>query len=292
MNHLLRLVFLTCAPGFLSSSLTANPPAIVPEKPLAPEPGSEAPSGPRTLEQMTFDEYAAELNRVLKSFANAENVEALLPLVRNRPAVEPLLRARYTEANPWKPPGMRRDVAQDGSVVTSGNLIVAGWEGADFSILTTSLEWTGKTFLVDWEAFTGYGEMTWAELVKNRPVTPVLMRVAMESGARADYFNEDFTDSAKFRCHTLRDITGDHFLSGYTVRGSDVDQRIQQHLKVVGQPGRGAGPGRADDPKRAYAIVRIQFRKDGQSTRQVEITEMVESGWSIKPQPPQPAPEK
>jgi hypothetical protein len=261
--------------------------SAAPDGPLPPLPPVEGvkatkdqaksePAQPLTLASRPFAEYEVELNKVLHAFTSAKTVDEMLPFVRNRKTVEPLIRACYTAAKPWKPLNMRRDLVDGDPHSVNGNFFSTSVETPDFSLVQMSLEWTGQTFVVDWESLVEYGEMTWEDLVKKRPVTPVLMRVILEHSISTDYFNEDFTDSAKYHCYQIHDHAAEHFLSGYAAVGSPVDKLIRQNLWPVNG---GIGPDRDKVVHRTYAIVRVQFAKEGKSTRQVEITELVETGW-------------
>ena len=53
---------------------------------------------------------------------------------------------------------------------------------------------------MDWEAFTGQGEMSWDEYEEKRPTSPVLMRVRLSPD---DYFNYDYKDAAKLACYRV-----------------------------------------------------------------------------------------
>jgi hypothetical protein len=236
--------------------------------------------GPK-LEQRSMTEFGPRLAAVVRQFVSAPTVEELLPLVRDRQRVEPLLRAHYTPEHPWTPFEIRNTFEASERAGIEGNFIHLELSKLNFETVDIVLERTGESFLVDWESFTGHGELTWDAFIKTRPEKPVLMRVQIEKSRAAEYYNEDFTDKTKWNCVLLRDTSGTHLLSGYTARESPADTALKQRLYI---------PGVQDSIRRATAVLKLRFAPGGKSARQVEITEFVEHGWVFRPDNDIPAP--
>lgn len=236
-----------------------------------PAPGTD---GQPKLETRPFSDYGASLATGVRKFTSSKTVDEMLPFVRDRVRVEPKIRAYYTEANPWRPIEINNAFEPNDQVALTGEFIVVTLELPNRGVLPLTMERAGNGFLADWESFTGYGEMPWADLPVKRPQEPVLMRVVIEHSARTEYRDGIFADSAKYSCFQLRDMNSQHFLSGYTAKNSDVDKKVLEALKPAGAP--------AGDPPPCFAVVRISYPEGSTNPKQVHINEFLEKGWVFR----------
>jgi hypothetical protein len=230
------------------------------------------PDGPR-LEQRSIAEYAPQLAAVVRKFTAASTVDEFLPLLRDRQRVEPFVRSYYSPQRPWEPFEVRNKFVPSEMAGIDGNFVHLQLIRLNYEATAIVLERHGDSFLIDWESFTGHGELTWEDFVRTRPEKPVLMRVFVEQSRIHDYYNEDFTDKTKWNCMLLRDLSGSHQFSGYTERQSAADTALKQRLYQ---------PGAQDIVRRATAVLKIRFAPGGKSRKQVEITEFVEDGWVFR----------
>ena len=219
-------------------------------------------------------DYGPELRETLRKFVSAPTIDEMLPLVRDRERVEPKIRAYYTPEKPWKPLEINNTFEPGDQFTVDGDFIVLQLVLANFDQLPISLEHRGDKFLVDWESFTGWGEMSWAELTEKRPHLPVVMRVVIEKSRNTDYFNDAFSNPQTHNCYLVRDFASQHILSGYTVKDSPPDVKIRQYLQRLPEPA---------EMLRTLAVVRLRYPQDAKGPQQVEIVEFLENGWVVRP---------
>lgn len=141
---------------------------------------------------------------------------------------------------------------------------------------------SGKLVL-DWEAWTGFSEITIPAFKQERPLIPALMRlVAMES----DYYNYEFEDKARFLAVKLRSPDGMHSLTGYVLRKSQlgiaVGNLIGVRLPNPLPPEVPLPPLRLPGSKQPVTL-RVAFPPTVQSDHCVMITEIVADRWMLFP---------
>jgi hypothetical protein len=83
---------------------------------------------------------------------------------------------------------------------------------------------------VDWASFVGAGDMDWSEFLKQRPITPALMRVIVSEGF---FYENQFGSPRLLKCLELRPISepGAPMIHGYIERSSELTRRIEFWLK-------------------------------------------------------------
>jgi hypothetical protein len=230
------------------------------------------PGGPK-LETRSLLEFGPALRDAITRFTSATTVDEMLNVVRDRARVEPKIRAWYHKDNPWHPIEIRSNFDAAGTVVVKGNFITFNLSLANYEEVPIGLEQVGTQFLVDWECFTAYGDMTWDELAAKQPKEPVLMRVIMEQSPNTDYFNGAFTESL-YHCYLLRDSKSRHLISGYCQKESPLDAVIRKHLRRLPPP---------SNMYSATAVIRLRYPANSTAPNQVEITEFLEDGWIFRP---------
>jgi|GEM_PF-2826865 len=235
---------------------------------------SPPPPDQSKLEMRSMADYGPALRDAVRRFVSAPNIDAMLPLVRDRERVEPKIRAWYTAEKPWKPIEINNKFDPSDVFTVDGDFIVLQLILANFDEMPISLERNGKDFLVDWESFTGYGEMTWDELMEKRPQQPVLMRAVIERSRTTDYFNDAFSNPQTHNCYLVRDADSEHIISGYTVKDSAPDVKLRQHLQRLPDP---------SDKFRTLAVITLRYPANSKGPHQVEIVEFLENGWVFRP---------
>ncbi|HEX2750358.1 MAG TPA: hypothetical protein VHM91_20295 [Verrucomicrobiales bacterium] len=230
------------------------------------------PGGPK-LETRSIVEYGAALRETVTRFVSAPTLDEMLKHVRDRARVEPKIRAFYHKDNPWHPIEIRNTFDPAESVKVDGNFITFQLSLANYDEVPIGLERKGDAFLVDWECFTAYGDLTWDELQSRRPQQPVLMRAVIEHSVNTDYFNGAFTE-AKYHCYLVRDLKSRHLISGYCLKDSPLDTVIRKHLVLQPPP---------SSMYSGFAVIRLRFPENISSNNQVEITEFLQNGWIFRP---------
>lgn len=246
-----------------------------PSVPPAVRPASA--SGTVSAAPVLTDADYAEAEDVMRRFLEALNPDDLKPVIREPERVWPLVEA-HTRRVPWKPFVVRRLPAKHEIQMNRG-LMAGAVEVDDYQRFVVAMERTPDGIKVDWETFTGQGEMSWEDFVTQRPTTPVLMRVSMRAD---DYFNVDFPDSSTHACYRLTAHQDTHRLYGYVERGSPVHAQLATRMRV--------------NP-RIMPTLRLKFPEGSTSADQVEIAEIVADGWLVtentrvkpdEPKPPEP----
>lgn len=119
------------------------------------------------------------------------------------------------------------------------------------------------TYKLDWESYTGSGQLPWEILQKERPTTPVLMRAYAE---REEHYEAEFKDAARFVCLKLVSRDFDHVLYAYTERESELAGEIEANAAAGSlQP----------------LAVRIAYPPNAQSGNCVRLEAIVASRWLL-----------
>ncbi len=123
--------------------------------------------------------------------AAAGAVDQLLPLIRSRERVAPIIR-EYYRARPIEPVGI---VALDDFLITTtggGRYLQFHGISADGDRLPMAVEQTvdGKIFF-DWEAWVNIAALEWAEFIDSRPVQPSSLRVCIARSEPVQRYFED-----------------------------------------------------------------------------------------------------
>lgn len=122
-------------------------------------------------------------------------------------------------------------------------------------------------FLLDWESFIGYSEISWSEFKKQRSAAPLLFRAF---AAASDYYNFEFADQKdKYLAVNLLSPDGVESVHGYCERRSQLGTQLQEILgKHEGEAG---------------VTLRLAFPENAESNHCVRIVELVSDRWLILP---------
>jgi hypothetical protein len=221
------------------------------------------PPGDVPLELQATSDFRSQVWDVVSRFATASKPEDFLPFIRDRERVEPLVRKFYTKDNPWTPLALAKKPDLS-SLAVHRSFVVFDLPLQDFSTLPIALEQSPTGFLVDWESFVAYSDLSWSALREQRPRQPVLLRAVLRP---MDYWNMDFPSAATHRCFQLSDKHSDNTLYGYVLKGSPVEARIAKTLLTA-----------------AYVnvVLNVKYPEKSTNDRQVEITDVLEKGWIFR----------
>ena len=222
---------------------------------------SAAPA--RLLESQAPSTVKDQVWSVVQQFCAAPDPETLLRCVREPDRVAPLMKRFYNPQNPWipLPLGRRPDLSD---LQIHRNFAVFQLPLTDYGTRPIALEQTPGGFLVDWESFVGYSDLSWTDLRRTRPRQPVTLRAVLKP---SDYFNLDFPSSETHLCYQISDWNSDHVLYGYVPVDSDILLQIRKIL--LNEPA-------------IHAVLRVRYPENSTNDRQLEITEVLEKGWIFR----------
>ena len=194
---------------------------------------------------------------VLKKFLEAGSLEERKKFTRSLERVEPLMNQYYEKRNPG--PIKYHSLTDHNNSWTLKDYYIIGVTLDDFSSNYAVLTIDQGNFLVDWEAFSGYSEMTLDQFKAKKPQSPTLFRLRVKPD---DYFNFNFTPD-KYRCLHLSGIEADTTIFGYVLKGTGLIASLQ--------------PGQEE-----FFTVRLRYPADSKSANQVFIDEVITTGWVIE----------
>jgi hypothetical protein len=213
-----------------------------------------------------IDEYAKydlqKIDDIVKSFLESSSVEERLKWVREPERIKPLMLEHY-DGNEITPEGYRSfdrsEISYRGKYFT-GMVRTKDFLAYPIAVIREEEEGVAK-YLVDWESWTGYCEVTPEEASELKSTEPFLMRVLLRPES---YFNYSFSDDTKWNAYQMRFRNSDEVFLAYSGIKSDQDEA----LKLVRKNG-GTSP----------YLVRVRFPQGARAGNQVEIVEVIGAGW-------------
>lgn len=207
-----------------------------------------------------------EATRIFRNFKTTSTKEQLLPMIRNRDTIKPLILARPHRvliAKRWNPSeNARWEVHQTESLpygVLRGNL-------PDFSEFEAYFVIEDHQLLIDWKATTGYGTASFDEL-KAGLGDPAEVRGMIQP---AKYFSPVFPE-ADYRSFMLIAPSDNTAVWCYTHRGSPVNDAL---IKLC----HGGGI-RKPAPKLHKVTLRLEHGPDEAMPNQWVIAELLQEEW-------------
>lgn len=125
-------------------------------------------------------------------------------------------------------------------------------------------------FLVDWEAFTGYNEIPWAQLLKERP-TKVDTSLRVVAGID-DYYNYQFTED-KYTCFRIQNRERNQSMFAYAPKKGWVELELRKFLsEKINMRGVGSA---------MLSLIQIKVRFPEEPTPEpiAEITAFLAPNW-------------
>ncbi len=113
-------------------------------------------------------------------------------------------------------------------------------------------------FLVDWESFVGYSEMSLSKFMEEKPGSATLFRVRAKPD---DYYNFNFT-AKQYQCLRLTNMEQTTVIYGYVMKGSGLLSSLQSGKE--------------------FFTLRLRYPEKSKSANQVIIDEVITSGWVIE----------
>lgn len=229
------------------------------EAPLFPEPVLlSTPISP-------VREFAA--HATLQRFLQAETWLERLPLVVDSDRVRSAMRDFY-EVRRHQDPRAEGPSRQAMFRINNTEVLLYSFAsarpGAVTDVALTARD--GSPFKVDWESFVGASEMIWPDFKKQRTTEPQLFRVFAQVD---DYYNYEFSDTAKSISVHLTSPDGLYFIYGFCAR----DSAVGQTLTALQSSG----------PSRMALTLRLAFPPEAESDHCVSITGVVANRWLLVP---------
>lgn len=250
----------------------------------AARPKVAAPSAPKTpaLQDMAQDDVSHDLaplvrvagpvepdalaaaSAVLQTFWRAASWTDKLPCVDSAQRVQPLMQAHYAT--------QRNKDPISGALIRTGRYRL---NSRDMLILTYASSQPGNEldvillagadgrYLLDWESYVGWGNMTFQDFKKQRPASPQLMRV---HARRDEAYQGEFANPALYLGLELISPDGLYYFHGYCEKNSPTG------LALAGAITGGA---------LVKLTLRLAYPAESQSADTVHITGLVADRWLV-----------
>lgn len=239
----------------------------------APQSPQEAPHpAESTIKELPFGESSDEGVQALalmEQYWKTEHWKERVPLVAHSERVAALMKDFYETQGGRDP--------EPGGLVSKARYLIDGTEILYFSYTsnrpTGSLEVAmlrgpDQKFLIDWESFTGYGEMSFQDFRMKRPTKPVTMRSYVRL---FEYYNFEFSDSKKYLCIKLTSENGESSMYAYCERGTALGRWLDRDLATTGPSG-----------FKGYTML-VSFPPNAQSNQCVILDRVVAPRWLTLP---------
>ena len=208
------------------------------------------------------EERRVEALTLLDRFWNAPTWRDKLPFVRDASRVGPLMQAFYENGGKERRLGNLRSASTLRFGPWELEYLVLADETSQVPLEVALVRDTGGLRL-DWESYTGSGDLLWQDILKQRPVKPVLVRAFV---ATDDYHNFEFTDASKFLCLKLASVDFQQTLYAFTEREGPLATRLPLMLS---------------NRKSTPMTLRVAFNEGSESTNCVRLTEVVADRWLL-----------
>lgn len=254
------------------------PPVITPGEmtpgEMTPKPAAPArddqPPATSTIKELPLQETSDEVVQalaLLEQYWQTEKWQDRVPLVAHAERVAPLMKDYYDSQGGADP--------MPGGLAGKARYLIDGSEILYFSYTsnrpTGSLEIAmlrdpqGK-FLIDWESLVGYGELSFGEFRLKRPTEPVILRAYVR---QFEYYNFEFSDSARYLCVKLTSEDGASSLYAYCQRGTALARWLESDLASTGP-----------SSYKGYTM-RVSFPPDAQSNQCMLLHKVIAPRWLL-----------
>ena len=233
--------------------------------------GQEAPVAPASKDvevlkedvEKQVESYAKfdldKIEKVVKSFLNAQSVSERLKYVRDAERIGPLMK-KFHGGEEIQAEGFAE--FNRSKVHYRGALLTAFVRIGDLSTSPIAVERLGEekesVYLVDWESWVGHCEMSTEELKNRQPRKPVMMRVMLK---KDNYYNFSFSDDNAWSCYKLTFKNSPESIYGYAKKGSAVGKKLAA-IEVA-----------------SSCQLKIAYPPEARSKDLVQIVDFVTLGW-------------
>lgn len=202
-----------------------------------------------------------EAHDVIEAFFQARRIEDLMPLLRPASELEEKIR-RYYIVHPLPDNQYDGINKQSSTLLAGGRCIETLIRLKNQSTRQMTLVKNGARYQIDWESWVGWSEMNVAKLRDKKPLTPIEVRVNVESES---YYNYDFPSSmeSRWQSYKLTFAEDGQELHAYVERSSPLNPLLLPPSDVPSRP----------------MILRIRYRGEDSHSSQVLIDSVVTEGW-------------
>ena len=120
-------------------------------------------------------------------------------------------------------------------------------------------------FLLDWEHYTGSGDMDWEDFKKQRPTAPQLFRGYLVEDS---YFNYEFTDEARYVSYRIESADGLQSINAFCEKGSEIADRLYGLSQRTGG-------------QKNPVAVNLAYPDQAKSDHCVKLTALVADRWLV-----------
>ena len=193
----------------------------------------------------------------IENFLNAGTLDERKSFSRSLQRVEPLMDRYYETHNPG--PIKYQSLANQQNSSSVKDYYIIGVTLEDLSMAYAILAIEQDRFLIDWESFVGYSEMSLGKFQEDQPGKPTLFRLRVKPD---DYYNFNFT-AEDYQCLHLSDMNQTTVIYGYVLKGQGPISSLQ--------------PGQEE-----FFTLRLRYPENPKTANQVIIDEVITSGWIIE----------
>jgi len=216
---------------------------------------------------LTYDQFDMQkVEEVVKGFLESKTVEQRLKYVRSPERVRAAM-VDYYAGEEIEAEGFRTLNRTKVSVFEQLSMVSMPVQTSDFLLGLIDVFKFGDdqdaVYQVDWESWVGYCELSPREASEKKPTEPFLMRVNLR---RNNYYNFGFSDDTKWRGFRMTFRNFDEVFLAYSEIGSEADQALQKILATRGV-------------NESSFAVKVRFPPGARVNDQVEIVEVVNTGW-------------
>ena len=207
---------------------------------------------------------------VIRQFFQAKTAEEVAPLIRCPEVLRSVVDGWYQTHDHRRESNIEFDsvkIKHRGGLRYYLHLVKLG---GDTVVRPIAVEETPEGYLVDWETAVGYQAMAWDDFRRQRPSTPVYMRVVAESD---DYYNYEFGDSTDWACYRLSHPDAGSVIYGYVKRHSEMDRQLRTEM---------------GEDEQGYFILALRFPQGARADHLVYIGEILQKNWVRSHEPGQP----
>jgi len=205
----------------------------------------------------------------VRQYAGAKSMEDLLPFIRQRERVEPLMRQWY-ENHAFEEKPFGRLILFQPLELDARNFFIVRYEvkGTNEPADLLVEDQGDLGIFVDWETDVCYQPVPWGRYVDERPAGSEDFRVRLVPDYGGLYSHE-FQNEEKWRAMRLTVKGSDEFLIGYVERRSPLEESLLAMLE--------------DNRYRPVSVVlKLRVPEDVQSLRGVVIEELVSKRWLVQ----------
>ncbi len=202
-----------------------------------------------------------EAHDAVEAFFQARSIEDLMPLLRPASGLEEKIR-RYYIVHPLPDNQYDGIEKQSSALLAGGRCIETLIRLKNQSTRQMTLVKNGARYQIDWESWVGWSEMNVVKLRDKKPLTPIEVRVTVESES---YYNYDFPSSmeSRWQSYKLTFADDEQVLHAYVERSSPLNPLLLPPSDVPSRP----------------MILRIRYRSEDSHSSQVLIDSVVSEGW-------------